>query len=190
MTEKPRFPFAAAMLVAEELCTALKPHCERMAIAGSLRRQKPTVGDIELLFVAKMGVRKADLLSIEEYSVADFHIGEWLRVGILAKRPNKVGVFTWGPLNKLAVHVSSGIPVDLFAEPKPEEWFRSLVIRTGPKELNKRLIESAHRNGVQVHAYGNPALVRLSTGKPLECHSERDFFALCGVPYAEPWERI
>jgi DNA polymerase (family 10) len=188
MSEKPRFPFAAALLVAEELCSALKPHCERMAIAGSLRRQKPTVGDVEILLVPTMGERKVDLFATAQISNADLALALLLGKGILAKRPNAKGIFTYGPQNKLMVHCASGIPVDLFAT-DAAGWFRSLVIRTGPKELNIRLIDSARRNGVQVHAYGSPALVRISTGKPLECKSERDFFALCRLPYREPWER-
>jgi len=43
-----------------------------------------------------------------------------------------------GPLNKLAVYVGSGIPVDLFATTE-ECWFNALVCRTGSAETNVKI---------------------------------------------------
>ncbi|MBU2597552.1 MAG: hypothetical protein KJ757_08345 [Planctomycetes bacterium] len=42
-----------AKAIAEELKSLLEPACERITIAGSIRRQKPDVGDIELLCIPK-----------------------------------------------------------------------------------------------------------------------------------------
>ena len=42
--------------------------------------------------------------------------------------------YPWGTLNKLAVHVGSGIPVDPFAT-TVERWFVSRVVRIGSKEM-------------------------------------------------------
>jgi hypothetical protein len=57
---------------------------------------------------------------------------------VLTKRKNKNGVTTWGTLNKLATHATSGIGVDLFATTH-DRWFVSLVVRTGSKETNLSL---------------------------------------------------
>lgn len=46
-------PFAEAMPDAEFLRTTLEPFCERIAIAGSLRRGCASVNDIEILFIPK-----------------------------------------------------------------------------------------------------------------------------------------
>ena len=44
-----------AKAIAEELKALLEPVCQRVEIAGSIRRQKPEVGDIELLVIPKHG---------------------------------------------------------------------------------------------------------------------------------------
>ena len=48
---------AQARAVAESLCTLLAPNCLRVVIVGSIRREKPTVGDIELLILPKTEMR-------------------------------------------------------------------------------------------------------------------------------------
>lgn len=188
MSDKPKFPQAEALAVAKELCAQLAPHCERIEIAGSIRRRKPMVSDIEVLFIPKQAERKIDLFLSGFEDLADLWLTDALRRGILAARPNKKGVATWGAQNKYATHMATGIPVDFFAT-DAAGWARSIVIRTGPKEFNIRLIQSAHRRGIKVHAYGPAALVMEATGRVLECATERDFFLLCGILYREPWER-
>src|SRR5690349_8587926 len=102
MTDKPKFPYADAMKVAESLKAVLAHCCERIQICGSLRRRKNTVGDIEILYVSNVGRRAVDLLSNEEYSLADTFIDSLLAIGALRKRPNINGGFSWGAKNKLA----------------------------------------------------------------------------------------
>ena len=51
MSDKQRWPAAIARKVADELVEALTPRCEQICIAGSLRRGKPDVGDIEILYI-------------------------------------------------------------------------------------------------------------------------------------------
>ena len=52
-----------AKAIAEELKSLLEPACEKMVIAGSIRRQKPEVGDIELLCIPRYvtGVDQLDM---------------------------------------------------------------------------------------------------------------------------------
>src|SRR5215208_7327083 len=45
---------AGALAIAEDALNAIKPHCTRILIAGSIRRLKPEVKDIELLVVPRM----------------------------------------------------------------------------------------------------------------------------------------
>src|SRR5688572_20448259 len=104
---KTKFPHAAALKVAEELQAMIAPACQRIAIAGSLRRLKPEVGDIELLYVPILSERPDGLFDSQIVDVASEVIEGLLNGGTLAKRPNINGVFTWGERNKLAVHVPS-----------------------------------------------------------------------------------
>jgi DNA polymerase/3'-5' exonuclease PolX len=116
MSDKSRWPASIARSVANELIAELQPRCEQLCIAGSLRRRKPEVGDIEILYVPRMGqVHRPGELFPQPGSLADDLLEEWLIKDVIRKRPNVNGNVTWGNHNKLAVHVASGIPVDLFA---------------------------------------------------------------------------
>src|SRR5690348_2917422 len=113
-----RWPAADARKVADYLVDALTPCCERICVAGSLRRGKPHVGDIEILYVPRMGkVRKPGELFPVNGSLADELFDRWLTGSrpLLAKRQNVNGAASWGEWNKSAVHLPSRINVDLFA---------------------------------------------------------------------------
>jgi len=187
MSDKIKWPREQALKVAEEIIWNLKPCCERIAIAGSLRRGKSEVGDIEILFIPKTTTRPDGLFDYRIVSVADEVIEGYLRDGYFSKRPSKTGAFTWGESNKLAIHRPSGIPVDLFAT-NDARWWVSLVIRTGSKETNLRLTTGANKLNRTLNAYGFGTTDR-RTGETTAAKSEQDVFALCGVPYLEPEKR-
>lgn len=186
--DKPKFSADEAWKVAAPLVLALKPFCERIEIAGSLRRRKPMVGDIEILFVPKMADSKIDFFSTYQVSLPDTLIGAWLDQGLIAKRPSKIGVFTWGPQNKLAIHKPSGIPIDFFSTTEPK-WWNSLVCRTGGKDNNLLVTKTALRQGYSFEAYGT-GYRNLRGGEDHQTTSERDVFEFIGLAYWEPWERI
>jgi len=189
VTDKPHFTAGDAKAVAAELMRWFDPVCELLVIAGSIRRQKTTVGDVELLYLPKMEKRRdpMDMFAWQGVNLADEIIATMEGVGVLERRKNAVGREIFGPLNKLMRHRASGIPVDLFCEPSLANWFRSLVIRTGPKELNIRLITTAAKRGISVHAYGT-GLTDIR-GNPIACESEEQFFEICGARYLEPKDR-
>ena len=183
---KTKWPRAQAMAVAEEMQARLAPACERIAIAGSLRRGKTECSDVELLFVPKMSQRRDGLFDTRIVDVCAEACEQLLKEGVIAKRPNSNGHFAWGELNKLAIHVASGIGLDLFRTTEAA-WWVALVIRTGSKETNLRLTTGAQKQGGSLMAYGYG--VKHSNGEVTRAESERHVFELCGVPYLEPEER-
>ena len=184
MNEKQRWPADIARPIANELIAQLQPRCQQICIAGSLRRRKLEVGDIEILFVPRIAqVHMPDELFPRIRSLVDELFEQWLVQDFIRKRPDKNGATTWGDKNKLAVHGRSWIPVDFFAT-TPDCWFVALVLRTGPKELNTTLTASALRRGMQLHAYG--VLEVTATGELIIPRSEREVFQRLGVPYREP----
>jgi DNA polymerase/3'-5' exonuclease PolX len=187
-TDKQKWPLEIAMLVADEIVAILKPDCQRIAILGSLRRQKPQVGDIEILFSPKYEERRAGLFDTVRESLSEEAIQRLLDTDFLSQRPNVNGGFTWGRLNKLAIHRNSGIPVDLFCEPDVRDWPRSMAIRTGPKEFNIELMATAPKVGYIAHAYGE-ALHKASNGERFIVETEREFIEVCGLKYLEPKDR-
>ena len=188
-SEKKRWPAATGLAVGNALLERLTPLCqpECCCIAGSLRRKKASVGDVEILYVPKTGLmQKSGEMFESETSLPDDAINKLVRGGKLARRLNVDGHVVWGNLNKLAVHVATGLPVDFFATTW-DNWFVSLVIRTGPKDFNIALIESAKKHELQLHAYGT--FSRIGTGERIFPRSEREVFELAGMPWLEPERR-
>lgn len=186
---KKRFPRRDALAVAAELCRQLSPVTVDgyLKVCGSLRRGKAEVGDIEIVFVPRTAERPIDLLYSARVDLAADAISDLVSSGVLAQRPNVNGIYAWGPQNKLAIHVASGVPVDFFST-TAERWPVTCVIRTGPKELNLRLIQSAAKRGLRLHAYGQ-GFTDTRTGEEIIPKTEREVFEIAGVPYLEAEQR-
>ena len=167
-----------AKAIAEGLESLLKPACDRIIIAGSIRRRKPFPNDIELLCIPNF---------LDGVDQLDREIGALFIQGILGYRLNKLGSRVYGAKNKLLVHKATGLPVDIFSTDR-ECWVMSLIVRTGPKDFNIKLAKAAHRKGLHMLAYG-PGF-RVGDGPTvLTADFERGMFEYVGWPYLEPWER-
>src|ERR1044071_2059762 len=102
---KNEIAYEEALRVALGLRTALEDYCERIEIAGSLRRKRPLVSDIELVFIPKMEERADGLFDRKPFDLAHEAIERMLVCGMLAKRRSvaAAGVIGWGMKNKMAV---------------------------------------------------------------------------------------
>jgi DNA polymerase/3'-5' exonuclease PolX len=195
MSDKIKFPRAVAEAVANKIVDALRPHCERIVIAGSIRRRKELVGDIEILYVPRV-IQRADPGDMFGRTIpanaADLAIHELISRGSLGKRRNKLGSETWGPENKLAIAVKTSIPVDLFST-NTKCWWNYLMCRTGSAEHNMKIATRAIELGYKWH----PTLSGFSQTWQSEPNglrawamtSERDIFEFLHLEYKEPWER-
>jgi DNA polymerase/3'-5' exonuclease PolX len=191
MGAKVKFPLPEVVGLAGMLQATLAHYCERLQVVGSVRRARPRVSDLEVLFIPGFESRADGLFDTTAVDLADEFLTRWLSIGgigpdmRLEKRLSKTGVPSWGPKNKLAV-LSRGdfsVPVDFFAT-DADGWFVSLVIRTGPADLNVRLASGALKRGLKLHAYG--VFEDASSGKRIVPRSEREVFDLCGEPYRAP----
>jgi DNA polymerase/3'-5' exonuclease PolX len=190
VSDKRRFLREKALLVARFLCIYLADHCVRIEVAGSLRRRKAEVGDIELVFIPDMQMEPVDFFTTNSVSCVDKVLEDMIRKGILAKRLNVRGGTAWGERNKLALHVESGIPVDLFAATSAN-WFNYLVCRTGPGESNIRIATAAQAKGWKWNPYGDGFSRPAGLGREIHpVKSEREVFEFVGLEYKEPWERV
>jgi DNA polymerase/3'-5' exonuclease PolX len=180
-TPKHKFPRAAAIAVAQEVGRALSPGCQRIIVAGSLRRGCAEVGDVELLYIPRTDQRPdpVDLFAEITVNLADEEIGRLEALGVLARRKNIMGCETFGPKNKLMLHVPSGIPVDLFSI-EADAWWNNLVCRTGPADSNTRIAMAAQRKGWHWQPY-SPGFFR--DGHIEEMHSEQEVFAFAGLHF-------
>ena len=183
---KTRWPLSRAQVTAALLIEQLEGSCERVDIAGSVRRGREDVGDIELLCIPRMA-QDLDLFGdvAATRSLLDQRCLELVRTGVLDYRRNAQGLKSFGPLNKLMVHSATGIPVDIFATTQ-ENWGMALVVRTGPADFNVRIMTRFRDLGLRGHAYGG---VTLPTGEIVHCPTEKDVFRHLGWDYLEPQNR-
>jgi DNA polymerase/3'-5' exonuclease PolX len=194
--EKRKFPRASALAVVRELLAELKPACEKIVVAGSLRRRKEAVGDIEFVYIPRM-VQVADP---EDFfgkkitvNAVDQLLARWIAEGTIGRRLSKLGRTMWGPQNKFAVHCASEIPVDFFATDHAR-FYNMLVCRTGGAATNVAICEGAQKWGWKWEPYDEGFVRKPSSAGPeyhdvRVVHSERDVFSFAGLPYLEPWER-
>jgi len=175
MSTGARIPWADAYALAEEVAERLAPVVGRLKCVGSVRRRKPTVGDLE--FVAGP-IMHADLFG-GETPVLDpirhvmHELGTWVKGGdrmmqvtdLLGRR---------------------GLTLDLYVVHPPAAWGSQVAIRTGPADLGHYVVTACRRYGYR-HDQGHAQ--RLDTGEAVPTDTEEEFFALAEVPCVPPPDR-
>lgn len=183
---KTKFPRQTGLRVARDLTVYLAPHCERIIVAGSLRRLKREVGDVEIVFIPRYVQERDGLFDVRQVSQADRALQRLLDEAVITKRRNSLGSEIWGEKNKLARHTATGMPVDFFSA-TAETWCNYLVCRTGSAETNTRICMAAQRKGWKWHPYGSGFTDE--RGRLVRVESEADVFRLAGLEYLGPKDR-
>jgi len=149
--------------IAAEVIEHLSPYCQRIEVAGSIRRKTPTPRDIDIVLIP------VDPWNLEAEVLA------------LARpfQPKLSG-------EKLKRFDYKGAQVDLYYA-SPETWATLLLIRTGSKENNIRLCSKAKRAGWHLAASG--AGFFDCTGQRVAGDTEESIYKALGLPYQEPEER-
>ena len=184
MSDNQRWPLAEAEQVAQEVVAKLTDYCEVIQVAGSVRRRKPDVGDVELLVVPR---HTLDLFSEPGPNLLDPRLLELIDRRFLNYRLNKLGRKTYGTLNKNLWHVDSGIAVDVFTG-SLENWGRDLLIRTGSADFNKRVMFRFITMGLNGHAYGRYAVTGPKSS--LTAPREEDMFRYLDWDFIHPSRRL
>lgn len=155
-----------AKAIAERVKAQLAPHCDRIEIAGSIRRQKPDVGDIEIVAIPK------------PYDVGLFASGI---APIVDQWPKVRGVLPCKYTQRL---LPEGIALDLFFA-TPINWGLIYAIRTGSADYSHHVLACGWvRNG---YISSGGTLTRFGVAVPVR--EEVDLFRLAGVQWTEPEER-
>lgn len=190
MSDKQRFDLEFAKGWANWLKTYFNECCDRIEIAGSIRRRKPDVGDIEIVYVSKTEIvpDPEDLFGESSQPVIDRAIKQLEESGQLERRLNVNGSAIFGPKNKLMRLTQCGIPVDLFSATE-ENWFNYLVCRTGPGDSNVRIAQLAKQLGYKWKPYGQGFVKGEAIPRVVPMRSEEAVFDFVNLKYKEPWER-
>jgi DNA polymerase/3'-5' exonuclease PolX len=191
-------PRAEVLPIAERVMAALSPGCERIAIAGSLRREKPMVRDIEIVAVPRFGDEQTGDLwgGRQTVDLLEFTVSALMaRSGLVARLvENHRADGTIDRQTKLGPSFKAllfeGTPVDLFVVRPPATWGVIFGLRTGPGDWNTRLVMDCKAIGRRVE--GGQVLAWHSASaswKAVPTEDERSFFAALGQPWVEPRER-
>ncbi len=155
-----RMTLAQAGQVADEFVSALEklPEVKKISTAGSLRREKETVRDIDILVISDQP-KKVMHTFVTLPEVKD----------ILAEGETKSSVRT-----KLDVQVDCRVV-------EAKSFGAALIYFTGSKNFNIKLRQIAIKKGLKVNEYGIFRKEKFLAGR-----SEEEVFKVLGLPYIEP----
>ncbi len=144
----------------QELYHILGSHSRRLVVAGSIRRKKPEVRDIDIVLIPR---------------------DPWL----LMQEIKELGrVVKSGP--KITQVKYRGESVDIYFATEAI-WATLLLIRTGSVEHNIRLTTMAKEKGWRLAASGDGLFDQ--AGRRIAGDTEASIFQGLGIPFLEPEER-
>jgi DNA polymerase (family 10) len=161
-----------AQSIADEIVSRLKPFCSRISVAGSIRRQKPWVRDVDIIAIPS--------------SQGQF-------IGVL----QTMGVIKMGGKKLIRVELQYGYPSGLMLDiyiATAETWATLLLIRTGSTLHNIKLCKLALSKNMKLHADGSGLFKIEAQGcEGVEVRiagdSEESIFEKLELPYEEPEKR-
>ncbi len=156
--------YGPALEIANHLVLSLRNECEWIEIAGSLRRKKAEVGDIELCAVPK----ESGLMELSY-----FIEGEPIKNGHRYKQ----------------IRLPYGINLDLFIVLPPAQWGVIYTLRTGPEDFSTWVVTKRQKGGrlpsdCEMHDGGV-----YRNGELISMPEEMDFLNFLGLGWIEPFER-
>jgi len=172
-----------AQIIADKVRQYISPAMTRVEVAGSIRRQKDVVGDIEICGIPDDREKLIKLLG---------DVGQHIKPGV-------PGVVLWKPKTSakyLRVRLEEGINLDVFLA-SPQNWGGLFMMRTG---------SGASPDGNPFHGFV-PAIFQrwkklsgggrmtdcmptMPTGEQLWIPEEQDFFDLLEMNFVPPEQRI
>jgi len=187
-----------ARQLAVALSLALEPGCERINVAGSVRREKPEPHDLEIVAIPRIErVSTGNLFGeMSELEVDHFEpaLNAVLEAGLWEFDPV---LKRNGPRYKRLREVRTGMCCDVFLATYAG-WGGAMVIRTGPADFSHDLVTLALRqrkhvaDGYLVHGH-----MKSENGCPkgsscpliIPTLDELAFFGALGLPWCEPKDR-
>lgn len=151
-----------AMDVADDIVTELSAitGCLRCTYAGSLRRFRETIGDIDVLAAADSSARLMRAFTELPYVSEVIAHGE----------------------KKTSIRTTKGLSVDLRVVP-PDSWGAALQYFTGSKAHNIRTRERAVHQKLKLSEYG---LFDAESGEKIVSETEEEVYDRLGLPWIPP----
>lgn len=174
-----KFELQVAQQHAEQILQHILPAMHRMEIAGSIRRRKSIVGDIELVGIPADRNRMLILLS---------EVGQFIKPGV-------PGVVPWTPklMSKyVRMRLPSGMNLDLFLG-TPQNWGGLFMMRTGSASGSdgntfNGFVPRIFKRWKVLSGGGRmtDAMPTTPSGEQLHVPEESDFFHLLKMDFVPP----
>lgn len=189
---KTKLNLSQALPLAEKIKDALSPACERIEIAGSIRRRKSTVGDIEIVAIPKLIPDMEAQLSLFDdppklVSALDMLLERLIRDKGNFRRGNKNGDYMKNFLLEYD-NEDGDIPIELYIT-SGDQWGYIYALRTGPGEFNQAWVTQQRKGGLLPNRYSFSGGWLYKDGKPIPTPEEEDVFALIGGGVISPTDR-
>lgn len=163
-----RFLIDAAELECEKLTAYIEKFkgIDKITPAGSLRRGRETVGDLDILVTGKACYSEE---------------GRQEAIAYIAKYPPIMDVIASGD-NKISFHLRAGMQVDVRLLP-PESFGAAMQYFTGSKAHNVALRQRALKMGYTLNEY---SLATLEGEKPVAGRTEEEIYSKLKLDYIPP----
>jgi DNA polymerase (family X) len=173
-------PRGVAQDAALQFCSLISRACDRIEIAGSIRRKRPSVHDVDIVAIPRFELTPSTTLfgDSEETSSLERRLCE-LEAQQLITRTKRGERALQIRFRNLAV------PVDLYLASE-QTWAAMLLIRTGSREHNIYLCTLAKQLGMQLKADGSGLL---KNGQVVASDSEEAIFNALNIPFVAPERR-
>ncbi len=164
-THSERVSLPTALALAEQIVAQMKASklCGMIDIAGSVRRRKETIGDIDILVTAK------DVEKTMDYFCTLDGVER-----VLAKGETRA-----------SVQLAAGVNCDLRVI-DADAFGAALHYFTGSKEHNIHVRQMGIKKGYTINEYGVHMGTAEKKGKLLASKTEEDVYKIVGLPYIEP----
>jgi len=154
-----------ARYIQQELKTSLPKEIKQIEVAGSIRRRKETIGDIDIL----VSVEDKDREKVIEKFISLAEVEE-----IIVKGDKKTSV-----IMKFD-HRERQVDLRIFKE---EEWGAALQYFTGSRQHNVHLREIAKEKGLKINEYG---VFKIDTLEKVAGETEESVYKSVGLVWIPP----
>lgn len=158
---KQRISLARGQEIGERVIDALMPYCSMACVAGSIRRRKPIVGDVDIVAVPLPDENEQLLAAFRSLGVCE------------------------GKGKVVLSATIEGVQVDLWLVPAAS-WGAAILFATGSAQENIRLRAVAKRSGWKLSQYD---LSDVATGQIIASETEESIYEELGLSFLRPEQR-